>query len=48
MILNHIQVKNYFDQTYNMSVQQVKFPLMNRMWELWGIDGWANETFVRS
>uniref|UniRef100_A0A1I8B8B3 Amidase domain-containing protein n=1 Tax=Meloidogyne hapla TaxID=6305 RepID=A0A1I8B8B3_MELHA len=28
--------------------QKVQFPLMNRVWELWALTGYSNETFVAS
>ena len=35
------KVKKYFEQKYNLTVQKVDFPLMNRLYELWGLTGWT-------
>ena len=40
------KVKNYFEQQYNLTVQKVEFPLMNRLFELFGLNGWSG-TFIQ-
>uniref|UniRef100_A0A183C9R0 Amidase domain-containing protein n=1 Tax=Globodera pallida TaxID=36090 RepID=A0A183C9R0_GLOPA len=35
------QVKRYFEQKYNSTVQKVEFPLMSRMYELFYVDPWS-------
>uniref|UniRef100_A0A183C4P9 Amidase domain-containing protein n=1 Tax=Globodera pallida TaxID=36090 RepID=A0A183C4P9_GLOPA len=35
------KVKNHFEYEFNLSVQKVDFPLMSRVYELWGLDGWS-------
>jgi len=42
------QVKKYFEQKYNLTVQKVDFPLMNRLYELWGLTGWTAGQYVRA
>ncbi|KAL3101476.1 hypothetical protein niasHT_020795 [Heterodera trifolii] len=34
------KVRNHFEQHFNLTVQKVDFPLMSRVFELWGLDGW--------
>ncbi|KAL7070209.1 hypothetical protein ACQ4LE_010194 [Meloidogyne hapla] len=41
-------VKNFFEIKHNVKAQKVQFPLMNRVWELWALTGYSNETFSNS
>jgi fatty acid amide hydrolase 2 len=41
-----VQVKHYFEQTYNLTVQKVSFPLMNRLFELFQMNSWS-PTFIQ-
>ena len=39
--LSFIQVKSYFELKYDLQVQKVDYPLMNRLFEFWGLTGWS-------
>uniref|UniRef100_A0A915LL08 Amidase domain-containing protein n=1 Tax=Meloidogyne javanica TaxID=6303 RepID=A0A915LL08_MELJA len=38
-------VKNFFETKHQIKAQKVQFPLMNRVYELWGLTGFSNSTF---
>uniref|UniRef100_A0A915LZK1 Amidase domain-containing protein n=1 Tax=Meloidogyne javanica TaxID=6303 RepID=A0A915LZK1_MELJA len=40
-------VKNFFETKHQVKAQKVQFPLMNRAYELWGLTGFSDSTFVR-
>jgi hypothetical protein len=49
-LINHLnlKVKVYFERKYNLNVQKVNFPLMNRLFELWGLTGWTDGVHVKN
>jgi len=44
---NPFKVKNFFETKHQVKAQKVQFPLMNRAYELWGLTGFSDSTFVR-